>query len=217
MRSLVKATVIAFIALCSAAPASADDPRQAMVNTPMSRVELLQALRAGHVAVFGEEPSRNRLAMAWAQVAFENGQGKWSWNHNVGNVVKRGSQPYFFSSIDHQRYRAFESFEDGAAAYWGTIRHCAPAVRMFDVGAPTAAARSLKGCGYFEAELAPYARAMASLYSTARNAVFKEEDDERQQQQELYDATHDEYAQLIEYAATRAASLGTCDDRQLPR
>lgn len=204
--------VLSLLACSVASTTWADDAKQPMVNTPMTRVELLQALRDGHVKAFGTEPGKNRLAMAWAQVAFENGQGRWSWNHNIGNVVKQGTQAYFFSSVDHQRYRAFESFEDGAAAYWGTVRHCTPAVRMFDAGYPVAAAAALKGCGYFEADLMPYARAMASLFSMARS-VFKEEDDERRRQQDLYEATHDEYAQLVEYSAARAACYGSCEDR----
>jgi hypothetical protein len=178
----------------------------------MTQVELLQALRDGHVKVFGEEPSQNRLSMAWAQVAFENGQGKWSWNHNLGNVNAVNSQAYFVNPADRHHYRAFDSFVDGAEAYWNTVRHCTAAVKMFDAGAPSAAAGSLKRCGYFEADLEPYARAMASLFSLARHDVFKKEIDERRQQQELFEATHCELVQLIEAAATRRACFGPCDD-----
>jgi hypothetical protein len=150
------------------------------VLTPLSRSELLVALWNGHLEHAGFEPSKNRLAMAWAQVAGENLHGKIVYNHNLGNVGPyRPDQPYFVIGRTH-RYRHFEEFIDGAKAYWGTVRRCTSAMRMFDAGNPAKAAEYLRKCGYYEADLDVYSRTMTSLYWLALRKVIPEEERERQ-------------------------------------
>jgi len=54
-----------------------------MKNTPISRADLAAALLRGHIKEFGKLPSENRLSMGLAQVSLENGNGKYSYNHNL--------------------------------------------------------------------------------------------------------------------------------------
>jgi hypothetical protein len=174
--------VAAFIA--AASTASADTSIVPMVQTPMSRAELVSALREGHVRVFGREASKNRLAMAWGQVALENGQGRLTFNHNLGNVVAgRGQLGYRLG--DHQPYRSFISFADGAEAYWRVISRCMPALLKFDTGRPLDAALWLKRCRYFEAEISEYAPGLTKLYTYAQETVIPEEEHEREERQSL--------------------------------
>ena len=156
-------------------------------RTPLTQTELLIALREGHLKVFGKYPSNNRLAMAWGQVAFENGGGKYSYNHNLGNVgASAADQPTYFNKGDKHWYRAFFSFEDGAAAYWEVIKRCQPALARFDTGNPREASVWLKKCNYFEATLEEYTPGFSSLFYTALNKIIPEEAREQERRtQEL--------------------------------
>jgi hypothetical protein len=185
-----------------------------MVQTPLTETQLLGALRDGHVAVFGTAPSENRLAMAWGQVAFENGGGKLTYNNNLGNVVAANREtPHYYCRSDHHRYRAFETPAEGAAAYWEVIKRCKAALVRFDQGNPYAAAAGLKQCNYFEADLGLYTRGFSQLYYHAKKAVFTEEERERREYQEKLDAVHSELVNLIVAAeAARSAPAIPSDD-----
>jgi hypothetical protein len=183
MSSTKIALVLALFVTCITTQALADPPRSEhvpIVRTPLSRMELLDALRDGHLKVFGKLPSNNRLAMAWGQVAFENGGGKYSFNHNLGNIApNRQDQPSYFNKGDKHWYRAFYDFADGAAAYWEVIKRCQPALARFDSGNPKEAAAWLKRCNYFEASLEEYTPGFTSLFYTAINGLIPEEQREQ--------------------------------------
>src|SRR6478735_5228340 len=68
---------------------------QPKVSTPISQVELVTTLRDAHVQQYGFEPSRSRLAMAWAQVALENANGQVMWNHNIGNIGPKKKDAWY--------------------------------------------------------------------------------------------------------------------------
>lgn len=189
--SLASRVFISLVTVCltwlSAVPSATGQQqslRQPMVNTPLTRSELLTTLRDAHREAYGSEPSRNRLAMAWAQVAGENLHGKLIYNRNLGNVGPyRPDQPYYVVPADHHRYRHFNSFIEGAKAYWATVRHCTAAIRMFDDGNAPKAAEYLRNCGYYEAELDVYSRTMKSLYWFAMSTVIPEEERERREKE----------------------------------
>ena len=155
--------------------------RRPVVQTSLSRIELLGALREGHVRVFGTVPTKNRLAMAWGQVALENGHGKNVYNHNLGNIAPwRADQPRYLSA-DGNYYRDFDTFVDSAAAYWSTIKHCVPALVKFDSGQPIEATRQLRACHYFDADLAAYTRMLTSLYYFAMTNVIVQDEHEQEE------------------------------------
>jgi hypothetical protein len=180
---------ILILVIATAAPLASADPSEHVptVRTPLSRMELLHALREGHLKVFGKYPSDRRLAMAWGQVAFENGGGKWSFNHNLGNVgASAQGQLIYFNRGDKHWYRAFFDFEDGAAAYWEVIKRCQPALASFEWGNPHETAIRLKRCNYFEASLDEYAPGFSRCYSEAITKLIPEDQlEQRQREEEL--------------------------------
>jgi|SRR5581483_2333254 len=180
--------LITVVFSCTLGSAQAEPPKREhveTVKTPLTQLELLQALRDGHLKVFGSYPSKNRLAMAWGQVAFENAAGRASYNHNLGNVGPTSvDQPTYFNKGDKHWYRAFYAFDDAAAAYWRVIKRCQPALVRFDLGNPREAAAALKRCNYFEAELEEYAPGFSSLFYYAINHIIPEDEREQQRQTE---------------------------------
>jgi hypothetical protein len=125
--------------------------------------------------------------MAWAQVAFENGAGRNVYNYNLGNVVPVKDQPYYYA--DRHKYRAFVSFVESGKTYWRVIKRCTAALRAFDLGAPWAATVHLKRCGYFEADLDIYVKAMVPLYQTALTKVLPTEERDRLEIEQIVRST----------------------------
>jgi len=150
------------------------------VPTPISQTGLLDVLRQSHVDVFGHEPEKKRLAMAWAQVALESGRGRAMWNYNIGNVGPAPSHPqvpyYIHSALT--RYRSFDTFVDGGRAYWKVLRRCRFSLMAFDVGQPVQAAKNLKSCGYYGADVVLYSKGMTGLYNFAMKELITKIPDE---------------------------------------
>ena len=115
--------------------------------------------------------------MAWGQIAYENGQGKFIYNKNLGNVGPIAREESHYCHYGYC-YRSFDNFLDAAAAYWRTIGKCAHAMKMFDLGMPTGAAMELKTCGYYESDVHAYTVSLASLYNYALKKVMLEEERE---------------------------------------
>ena len=125
------------------------------INTPISEVDLAKALREGHYLAFGKYPSTKRLTVAWAQVALENGRGKYTYNHNLGNISSRKKIPYYI--IYSHSFLSFKSFNEGAAAYWRVIRNmCKSSLKYFDNGNAYAAGLQLRRCNYYMADKNKY-------------------------------------------------------------
>ena len=139
--------------------------RRPRINTPLSEIELLFLLKYSHTSVFGFEASDARLAVAWSQTALECGRGEKIYNRNIGNIGARKNQLYYVVST-HQ-YRHFLSFEEGANAYWRTLKKCSSALNAFDSSNPILAAAALKRCRYYDADEEHYAKTMQSLYYRA--------------------------------------------------
>ena len=140
-------------------------------KTEIEEVELARVLRAAFVTVFQTQPSANRLAMAWAQVALENGRGKHSYNFNLGNIWPGPDQQYYLAS-DGNKYRSFLTHVDAAGAYWYVIKACTAAMRSFEAGLARQATIDLHNCNYFGAEIDAYAEAMGGLFWEAKNKIL---------------------------------------------
>ncbi|WP_437319404.1 peptidoglycan-binding protein [Sorangium sp. So ce385] len=152
-------------------------PKQA---TPLSEAELSAVLEHSHELVFHENPSRARLACAWAHVAIENGRGQKVWNYNLGNITGFGQWPgqYYVIRVAERvqrnpdvwkqvdmRFRAHAEALDGAADYWRLMgKHYQPALARFDAGDAAGAAFELSRLRYYTAHADTYARNMSSLY-----------------------------------------------------
>ena len=183
-------------AMLTTSTASSWGPERRKQATPISAETLVEVLRDSHVAEYGKAPPRNRLAMAWAQVALENGRGAAVWNFNLGNVgpSRYTNVPWYFHSPG-ARYRAFDDLQESGRAYWRVVHRCSSALRAFDDGAPQVAAGALKRCGYYGAALAPYVVGLRSLFNQARVEVvpaaerrqrrIREEEREKSEDEEL--------------------------------
>lgn len=171
-------------------------PRSVMqvprIRTSLGELELAAVLRDAHTHVFGEPPSADCLAVAWAQCAFEHGHGRFLDCYCIGNVTadrswggdyfvivfSRDRNPYdapkdSTATTFEMRFRAFDDAIDGARNYWETLQHhYASALLAFEGGNPAVAAMRLKAAGYFTAPLEPYQRSMVSLCDYARKHVL---------------------------------------------
>lgn len=147
-------------------------PAQRMVptvRTPITAEALADALHAAHVAVFGEAPSEHRLAIAWAQMWGETGDGRKSFNFNLGNVKATKGWPETMRLRDEHPdwqtnpssvYKSYRDHAHGAEDYWRLLgRLYQNALVAMDTGDSNAAAVALqhgKAGAYFEAPLATY-------------------------------------------------------------
>jgi len=145
--------------------------KQPKIITPLTEVELMNVINDSHEEVFGFKPSDERLSMAWAMVALENGKGKHMWNHNVGNIGPGRNHDYYVHS-SKTTYRSFHNFLDGGIAYWNTINRCSAVLKYFDVGASKEVALQLKRCNYFGADVEIYIKGISSLYWEASGKIL---------------------------------------------
>lgn len=148
--------------------------KEPKVLTPLSQIEIVNALRNSYIELTGKKPSSKRLAMAWAQVAFENGHGKSIYNNNLGNIGP-GRTEVFYHHSSITCYRSFDSNIEGGKAYWNVVSRCSGANRSFDTGHPRDVAIYLKGCGYYTADTDLYANSLLYLYNVAMTKVLIEE------------------------------------------
>jgi hypothetical protein len=51
------------------------------ISTPLSEKEIAESLCVSHIEIHGAPPSKNRLALSWAQISLENARGKKVWNN----------------------------------------------------------------------------------------------------------------------------------------
>lgn len=141
--------------------------------TPISKQQLVQVLIDSHIVVFNTEPSKSRLAAAWAQIALENGQGKYVWNYNLGNIGPGYKKQHsYYMHTRSVPYRSFSGFLAGGIAYWKVLRKCSLALHFFDSTDPKSATHALKRCGYFQANIEPYTKGLIQLFWKSYNHVL---------------------------------------------
>lgn len=139
--------------------------------TPIGELELAAAIRDAHGAVFQASPSPRRLAVAWAHVALECGSGRRAINWNFGNVGAAQKSPHYM--LGGYSFAAYPDAVEGAQGYWRVIRQvCSGALRAFDDGDPSGAAKRLAACHYHETDARAYGAAMTSLYGHAVSRVL---------------------------------------------
>ena len=119
------------------------------------------------------------LGCAWAQVALEHARGGAIFNHNFGNIMAGSKWPgdVYVLRVQEQtspdvweffdaRFRSHASPLDGALDYWRLLNapRFAGAWAAMERGEPAAVAHELKAHGYYTADEARYARALAALF-----------------------------------------------------
>lgn len=149
------------------------------VRTPLTELQMLEALREGHRVVFGVDPSPSRLACAWAQCALEHGRGNALDNFCLGNVtcgkswegkhytlrcnerIKRDPDVW---KVVELWFRAFDNATDGASNYWRLIAgRFSRVLPYFDRADVLGAAHVLSVLVWYTALESQYASAMLSL------------------------------------------------------
>ena len=109
--------------------------------------------------------------MSWAHVALENGQGKYIYNYNLGNIGVGKLQPYY--KVAGSKFRAFSSFEEGGKAYWTHLKNkCQAALSNFDWADISKVIIHLKKCGYYEVSSEHYQKLMNSLFWQAHTKII---------------------------------------------
>lgn len=144
-------------------------------KTPLTRLELVHALRDGYFQAFHQAPSTKTLAVAFAQNALENASGQAIWNHNFGNITagkawKDAGKDYYVLHVAERldvknhpdkwtdidlAFRALPTSADGAQQYWALLAsaHYASVLPIFASGDASAAAYKLSELGYFTAHV----------------------------------------------------------------
>jgi hypothetical protein len=151
-------------------------------TTPLTELEMANALLEGHRAAFGTTPSADRLGVGWAQCALEHGRGKALYSFNFGNVtatkkwIDDGGDYYVMRVPPPDppvlKFRAFASPSGGAADYWRILGgRYVSALRLFDAGKALDACYELSRLRYFTANADAYSRAVASLFDYWRKAL----------------------------------------------
>jgi len=157
------------------------------VPTPLSTEALARALFVGHQRHFGRPPSADRWSCAWAQCAFEQSRGQAIYANNIGHLTLPRSTGRVCRRRLYERrakrsdrwemqdiwFRAFDTPEDGAAAYWqlldesyhSVLAHC-------DDAEVRKAAQRLAEIGYFTGPAEPYIDGMARLFVHARGSLI---------------------------------------------
>jgi hypothetical protein len=149
-------------------PKSVAGLEKAMMLTPLDEEGIFEELRSAHVKLYGTEPHTNLMAGVWSHIALENGKGRKIWNYNFGNIGLRPSDGpgEYYDHFGKTRYRSFENFQDGAAAYWRFLESCPMALKNFRYANPSGAAISLRRCNYYRADEEHYSKLLSSLYAT---------------------------------------------------
>lgn len=149
--------------------------------TNLSDLEFANILAEGYRMAFGSPPTLEVLGGAWAQCSLESGRPVKLPNNNIGNVKATGEwitkgNPYFIKGtkeVDKEgkeyayqaKWRAFNSPEEGAAAYWKLIGgRYKDAMAWMASGDPVTATVIMGQKHYYTANIEKYSGAVGSLY-----------------------------------------------------
>lgn len=163
-----------------------DDPRFVdCVVTPLTEAEATYYLKKAWEKIYGSYPSKDSLALLWAQSAGETGRWKLLRCNNWGNIKKRDEWKYtsyeagevltiggvtkqymFYPYHPQTFFAAWDSPLDGAEAYIKFLSQRTRYQRAWNelmAGDPVAYCRELKAAGYFTADLAHYTKGVVRL------------------------------------------------------
>ena len=152
----------------------------------VSQEEFAEIMAKGYEQAFGEKPTLEVLAGGWSQGQLENGlrgssvlmpnnsigriKATQGWIDNGGDFYRRKAYEKTSEgksySVPGDRWRAYDSPEEGAEAYWkllGKDRYKA-SLRWFKSGDPKSAAVSLGLGGYYTANIKNYAKGLSWRY-----------------------------------------------------
>ncbi len=150
-------------------------------KTPVTAVQMFEALRAAWQQMFGEHPRRQSLLVLTAQWAIETGHGRSMWNYNPGNVksdrtagdwcfyacweILDGKKKWFYPDSPYCCFRAYPNLTEGTVDYLRELKtRYSRAWYEVIAGSPDAFVRALKAQFYFTGDVDAYAKTVVSLY-----------------------------------------------------
>lgn len=150
-------------------------PQVPKQKTPLSRMQLVEALRDGYFAAFGQTPSSKTLGVAFAQNALENASGQAIWCNNFGNITaakawKDAGKDYYTLHVAERPdpqghpdlwkqmdldFRVYATPAEGAKGYWQLLAssYYKVVLDFFAAGDPSGAAYKLSALHYFTAHV----------------------------------------------------------------
>lgn len=168
------------------ASAGLDGPGQKVLRipTPLSRQELVAALRSGHQVRFGAPASIHKLTLTTAHVALENAWGEAIYGYNFGNIsafgwcgdynvirVQEQVKPGKWQLVD-MKFRVYSGPDNGAADYWDVMYTVFDrSFNMMDYGDPGGFALQLHNERYYTANPEVYSKSLVQVFATAGAVV----------------------------------------------
>lgn len=152
----------------------------------LSEAEAAYHLKEAWKKIYNEEPTLKVLAIVFAKTSLETGRFKAGlWNYNFGNVkagttydgyiqffrcseIINGKEVWFDPKHPQTRFRAYLNATDGAVAYLQFLnrpRYAKALAALREEEDVVKFITELKNAGYFTASLAPYLKAVVSLYN----------------------------------------------------
>jgi hypothetical protein len=158
------------------------------VKTEVTEPQMAQAMIEAWKSLFGNQPSKEQIAILMSQNALETGHRAKMWNYNIGNITtgpkwtgdywegldwlyeylppdQTGFTPRQKKTIKLQ-YRAYPTLLAGALDYLKVISSGRYAKAWESILHPNVEAysKALKQSGYYTADEAPYTKGLQSLF-----------------------------------------------------
>lgn len=169
------------------------------VKTEVTEPQMAQAMIEAWKSLFGNQPSKEQIAILMSQNALETGHRAKMWNYNVGNITTGPKwQGDYWEGLDwlyeylppdqtgipqrqkktiKLQYRAYPTLLDGAKDYLRVISSGRYSKAWQSILHPDVEAysKALKQSGYYTADEAPYTKGLQSLFKhfTTNNSYDK--------------------------------------------
>lgn len=160
-------------------------------NTILSIEEITYALKEGWFLNFNYYPTKEQLAVLWAQACLETGRGKFLRNYNFGNIKRtkdhmycqyecseiiNGKEYKYVPPHPETSFNAYPSAVEGAKEYIQFLiqrKRYLPAWEQVLKGDPVAYCAELKKAGYFTADLNRYTKGVVALCDEFKSKADK--------------------------------------------
>jgi len=152
------------------------------VQTQVSEPQMALAMIEAWKSLFGNQPSKEQIAILMAQNALETGHRKSMWNYNIGNIkaFKEWIGDYFNLTGDEvingktvkvsdMKFRAYPSLIEGVKDYiklLSTSQRYAAAWQHVLHPDPASFSKELKRGGYYTADESAYTKLLSGIYSS---------------------------------------------------
>lgn len=142
-------------------------------RTDCSQQELTQALITGWENIFNYTPTKEQVAIIWAQHALETGMSTSMYNYNIGTIKKSTTidniktKYYSLNSDINALFPAFNNLLEGAAFYLQFLKNTkfVEVWKAIESGSPAEFVHLLKLIGYYKSSEEDYTKAELSYFN----------------------------------------------------